>query len=277
MFVSIYGKSLPFADSIVNIVGTATGIQKTKGEVPFAKDIIQIVEDGINLGKTSENNDKENEGTNELEEEEEEEYTPRVERKHRDRTPEKEPLFYRSTSKFYIKTSHKYETSNKGVSTPISITELDIRVNPSQTIRATYLLKVQTSHVWYAPSFGFKVPNTGDTLFGTVIWPTHKNGRGVTMYSFMNQNPRYYTLQDQHAIDSELVFDTNTYPSSDVFNTIKIEIEYTSGCWQHRQRHRKNNLNGYLSLEMNRDLKGYTGHKLSILPGSSVVYEIFKD
>lgn len=94
---------------IVNIVGTATGIQKTKGEVPFTKDIIQIVEDGINLGKT--------EGANELEEEEEEEYTPRIERKHRDRTPEKEPLFYRSTSKFYIKTSHKYETSNKGVST----------------------------------------------------------------------------------------------------------------------------------------------------------------
>lgn len=85
------------------------------------------------------------------------------------------------------------------------------------------------------------------------------------MYQFISENPRYYTLQEKESIDSDLVFDTIIFPSPKAFNTIKIDIEYSSHVTS----------SGQLFLEMNRDLSTSTGHTLTVLPGSSVVYEIF--
>jgi hypothetical protein len=68
-------------------------------------------------------------------------------------------------------------------------------------------------------------------------------------------------------VDSELAVDTNSFshlPSNKVFNTIKIDIEY-----------RNLGRGGNVIIEMNRDLYGYAGHKLTILTGSSVVWETY--
>lgn len=242
--ISVYGQDLPFANPIINIVGTAVGSKKSN-DLPYAKDIVQIVKDGINLGIKGKNNEPEQ---------------PELV----DQNYEKVKVsHYQCMSKFYLKTNHKYEILPRGISAPISISELNIKVKPYQTIRASYFLKVQTTHIWYAPSFGFKVPNENDILFGTVSWPNRGGGRGITIYSFVPTDLRYYTLQHNGAIDSELVFDTRS--NKNLFNVIKIDIEYTSNCCS----------NGQLQLEMNRDLKGYSGHTLSVIPGSSVVYEIY--
>lgn len=48
--VFVYGENLPFADSILNIVNTAVDNKNSDG-LPYANDIVQIVKDGINLGK----------------------------------------------------------------------------------------------------------------------------------------------------------------------------------------------------------------------------------
>lgn len=300
----IYSETLPFSDPIINIIGTAVGTSKKSDDLPYAKDIVQIVKDGINLGKKKKptkkpKNDKSEESESSSEESSSEEsddlpYAKDIVQIVKDginlgkkRKPTKKPNDKSEAdqseesdkdndttaiksrrkrlplqSKFYIHTTIKYETSKTGIASPISITELNLPVS-CQTVRATYFLKIQTSHVWYAPSFGFKVPNSKDKLFGTVIWPTHKNGKGVTMYSLIPKYPRYYSLQEKNAVDSELVFDTRLFPSKDIFNTIRIDIEYIG------------TKSGQLILEMNRDLKGYTGHSLTVLPGSSVVYETY--
>lgn len=175
------------------------------------------------------------------------------------------PRFRRKTSipcplPCLIKTKVSYTISSIGESKPISIKALAIKTFPKETVRASYLLKIHSSNRIYAPSFGFVLPNPNlDNLMGTAMWPTLTNGRGITVYSFMSSKPRFYSNTNHGVADSELAFET---PDKKSFNTVKIDIEYT-------------NLgkSGDLVLEMNRDLYGYAGNTLTVLPGSSVTYD----
>ena len=272
---------IPFANPIVNIVDTA--VNGGDDKLPYTKDIIQIVNDAITLGDKDvgggDDEDNDNDDNND-----DNDYPKRGPKKgkrppvqNKGKKQEKHGDDYDSieendemlqlTSKFYKKTGRSYTIDSVGVSSPIAISDLAIPVKLKQTIRATYFLKVQTTHVWYGPSFGFLLPNLKDTLVGTALWPTDKNGRKVTMYSFMSANPRFYSNQKQGMVDSELAVDTNSFshlPSNKVFNTIKIDIEY-----------RNLGRGGNVIIEMNRDLYGYAGHKLTILTGSSVVWETY--
>jgi len=287
---------IPFANPIVNIVDTA--VNGGDDKLPYAKDIIQIVNDAITLDKDvsggdDEDNDSDddNEDNDSDDDNDDNDYPKRGSKRgskkggilkrppvqNKGKKQEKHGDDYDSieendeilqlTSKFYKKTRRSYTIDSVGVSSPIAISDLAIPVKLKQTIRATYFLKVQTTHVWYGPSFGFLFPNLKDTLVGTALWPTDKNGRKVTMYSFMSANPRFYSNQKQGMVDSELAVDTNSFshlPSNKVFNTIKIDIEY-----------RNLGRGGNVIIEMNRDLYGYAGHKLTILTGSSVVWETY--
>lgn len=284
---------IPFANPIVNIVDTAVNGGDDDSKVPYAKDIVQIVKDAINLGDrdaSDDEDDRDDENSDSRDDDDSRDIQGsgrggkvRSKRPRKIHNKGKNPKKYddadyddsieendemlQLTSKSYKKTKRSYTIDSIGVSSPIAIGDLAVPVKLRQIIRATYFLKVQTSHVWYGPSFGFLLPNVKDTLVGTALWPTDQNGRKVTMYSFMSADPRFYSNQKQGIVDSELAIDTNSFrhlPSNKVFNTIKIDIEY-----------RNLGRGGNVILEMNRDLYDYAGHMLTILPGSSVVWETY--
>jgi hypothetical protein len=194
---------LPFAPGINGILQDS--FHTPNDRIPFIEPILSIVDDAVKIGGGRKRTNGSQQSVNfELSK------TKVTEISH----------------KKYKRTTNSYIIGPTG-STSLSIDALKIPVSRSQTIRASYFIKIQTSNRAYAPSFGFLLPNSKiDTLMGTVYWPTNKNGRSMTMYTFMTSDPRYYSNQKNGIADSDLAFDKNSDEGG--FNTIKIEIEYVN-------------------------------------------------
>lgn len=168
-----------------------------------------------------------------------------------------------SYGNFLIKSESLYIIpSNDTVS--VIVKDLDILVGPGKTVRANYIIKYQTNNIAWATSFGFLgVDTEKDNLMGTAHWAMTKGGQTSTTYSFMTGNPRFYTNSGAGVADSNVPF--SGIDKENIFNSMKIDIEYFNGSTNHTT----------LSLEVRRDLYNYKGVKQQILPGSSVEYRVY--
>lgn len=169
-----------------------------------------------------------------------------------------------STTSYFKRSNTLYDISKVGTSSPIIIRDLNIQVFPKRTVRAKYILKFQTSNPAWAPSFGFLgVNKETDNLMGTGYWPMVKGGGSSTTYSFMTDNPRFYSNNGLGVADSNVPFAEVT--NKNIFNSIVLDIEYTNG----------NTYTTTLSLEFNRDLYAWPGQTQRIIEGSSVEYVFY--
>jgi len=164
----------------------------------------------------------------------------------------------------YRKTNTVYAIPIAGTSNPVIIKELDIKVYPKSTVRANYLLKFQTSSALYAASIGFVGVNSStDSLMGTAYWPMNKAGSSSTVYSFMTDEPRFYSNNNAGVADSNVPF--AGINSKGTFTTINVDIEYYNGG--------SNAVT--LSIEFNRDLYAWPGQTQQMIEGSSVEYRYY--
>lgn len=170
------------------------------------------------------------------------------------------PLAAPVAASYYKKSNTLYSIPKSGYSNPMIIKDLDITIYPYKTLKAKYLLKFQTSNSAYAPSFGFVgINQSTDSLMGTAFWATSTGGTS-TIYSFMTDNPRFYSNNVAGVTDSNVPFPG--IDSKGTFTTINIEIEYYNGGRNAAT----------LSLEFNRDLYRWPGQTQQIIEGSSVEY-----
>ena len=174
------------------------------------------------------------------------------------------PIPIRSAVSYLIKSQQLYKVPAKGSPSPIVIDDLDISVAPGKTVRADYILKFQTSNALWGCSLGFLgVDSSKDNLMGTAHWAMSTNGSSSTTYSFMTEDPRFYSNNKAGVADSNVPFAGLDDPA--IFNSIKINIEYYNG----------GNKKSVLSLEFHRDLYLYHNQTVQVIPGSSIEYRIF--
>ncbi|MGL5961816.1 MAG: hypothetical protein ACRCZ0_07670 [Cetobacterium sp.] len=246
-------------NAITNLVTNSININNKNSDTLIATDILNIIKESISLSRNNKNPPRNNKNQQNQIQNQQNQIQNQIQ--NQQNQIQNQQNF--AGNKFYKKTENLYIINSIGISKPISISDLAIFVKKGQTIRASYFIKIQTSNNLYAPSFGFLLPNSNDKLAGIALWSTDRNGRKITMYSFMSANPRYYSNQNRGVVDSELAFSSNNY-SDGIFNTIKIDIEYSN---THKD--------GEVILEMNRDLYAYSGQTICVLEGSSVVWETY--